>query len=261
MLYLYRCKRKTANMKDQIKLYISEGRERWKGFKSKVLPWVLIALVGGFFIGRGNIQITLSIGDGAAVYASAPADSIQRASIVPGFTVAADAGLIEAAPVETAKPFGFSDFAPVTDSDKLAAAYIRRFANVAQAEAERTNQPASVKLAQALLESGKGESWLAVNANAHFGRKCFAKNCKPDHCVNRTDDTHKDFFIKYGNAWESFRDHSRLLMGERYADCRKIKTVEGWCKCLKRKGYATAPDYPQMLMKLVDKYGLREFDN
>lgn len=246
-------------MVKEIKLYIPEIKERFKHFKERVLPWVIVSLIAGFFIGRGNIQLTLSIGEAATQYAPPVVDSTSRASFAPGFTIEADAGLLAADPVEV-RPFGFSDFQPSNKDEILAAEYIRRFAPLAQSEVKFSGQPASVKLAQALLESGKGQSWLAVNANAHFGRKCFEKNCKPGHCVNRTDDSHKDFFRAYGSAWESFRDHSILISGKNYAPCKRERSPEGWCKCLKKQGYATSKNYAVDLIKLIDRYGLREFD-
>lgn len=245
-------------MKDRINTLISSSRERWSKFRVNVLPWFILALFVGFFASRGNITVSLSIGTPPVAATVASADTLPAlAGVAPSFTVTADAGIVSAP-----KParLMFSDYEPQTADDEKAVAYIRRFAAVAQVEAEDYGQPASVKLAQALLESGKGESWLAVNANAHFGFKCFAKNCKPGHCVNRTDDSHKDFFRKYGNAWESFRDHSLLLQKPLYADCHKETTPEGWCECLKRKGYATAKKYDRHLIRLIDKYGLREFD-
>jgi flagellum-specific peptidoglycan hydrolase FlgJ len=81
--------------------------------------------------------------------------------------------------------------------------YIRRFAHVARAEMDQYGIPASITLAQGLLESQAGNSPLAKEANNHFGIKCFSKRCKKGHCRNFSDDHHKDFFRTYPSAWES----------------------------------------------------------
>ena len=98
-------------------------------------------------------------------------------------------------------------------------AYVDRFANVAQVEMKKYGIPASIKLAQGLIETNAGESRLSTKNNNHFGMKCFSKKCKKGHCSNFSDDTHKDFFRIYKNAWESYRSHSELLAGKRYKHC------------------------------------------
>jgi flagellum-specific peptidoglycan hydrolase FlgJ len=152
-------------------------------------------------------------------------------------------------------------------------AYVKRYHTVAQKEMEKYGIPASIKLAQGLLESNAGESRLAVNNNNHFGIKCFARHCKPGHCSNYTDDSHKDFFRKYNNVWESYRAHSYLLVGNgkggsgrkpngRYKSLFKLKKTDyrGWAYGLKKAGYATDPRYPGKLIGIIEDLRLYQYD-
>jgi len=143
--------------------------------------------------------------------------------------------------------------------DQARQAYIRRFGSVAIAEMKAYGIPASITLAQGLLESKAGQSGLATKANNHFGIKCFSKSCKRGHCMNFTDDTHKDFFVRYTSPWASFRAHSKLLASGRYASLAG-EDYRGWAIGLKRLGYATAPNYAQSLTKLIRLYGLDRLD-
>lgn len=140
--------------------------------------------------------------------------------------------------------------------------YVARFAKVAQAEMEKYGIPASITLAQGLLESNAGESTLAVRNNNHFGIKCFSRRCKPGHCSNHTDDSHKDFFRKYNSAWESYRAHSRLLRANRYKPLYKLPSDDyvGWAHGLKKAGYATDKYYSEKLINLIEELSLHQYD-
>jgi hypothetical protein len=139
--------------------------------------------------------------------------------------------------------------------------YIARFAKVAQAEQERYGIPASITLAQGLLESDAGNSRLVVATNNHFGMKCFSRNCKKGHCDNFTDDTHKDFFIKFPNAWASYRAHSLFLKNTaRYHRCFQQRDYQGWANELQRAGYATHPRYAEGLIQKIKTFNLDRFD-
>jgi flagellum-specific peptidoglycan hydrolase FlgJ len=120
------------------------------------------------------------------------------------------------------------------------------------AEEERQRGvPAYIKLAQMSIETEDGTAFLAKQANNYFGIKCFRRNCKKGHCVNRTDDSHKDFFVKYSSKWESIRAHSEFLKNKNYKRCWSCETVECWAKELKAAGYATAPTYEGMLLTRI----------
>ena len=150
---------------------------------------------------------------------------------------------------------------PIGDEGK-ALAYIEKYAAVAQDEQEKFNIPASITLAQALLESRAGTSKLATTSNNHFGIKCFSKKCKKGHCANFTDDTHKDFFKKYDRVWASYRDHSHFLsQTPRYQNCfRQGNNYRAWAIELEKAGYATDPNYSEALIARIKKFNLDRFD-
>jgi len=141
-------------------------------------------------------------------------------------------------------------------------AYVKRFKKVAQAEMEKFGIPASITLAQGLIESNCGESRLATSNNNHFGIKCFSRKCRKGHCSNFTDDSHKDFFRKYKSAWESYRSHSYLLQADRYKPLKKLAKTdyEGWAKGLKKAGYATDKHYAEKLIQLIEDLDLHQYD-
>jgi len=140
--------------------------------------------------------------------------------------------------------------------------YVKRFAPVAVEEMNRYNIPASVTLAQGLLESNVGQSKLATHNNNHFGIKCFSKNCKVGHCSNHSDDSHKDFFRKYNTVWESYRAHSLFLQRKRYRHLLKLQSTDykSWAKGLSKAGYATDKRYPEKLIGIIENLKLHRFD-
>ncbi len=141
--------------------------------------------------------------------------------------------------------------------------YVKRYADVAVAEMKKYGIPASITLAQGLLESDAGESRLAHSNNNHFGIKCFSKNCRKGHCANFTDDSHKDFFRKYSNVWESYRAHSTFLQRKRYAHLHKLGTTNyvGWAHGLKAAGYATDKKYANKLIQIIEDLNLDKYDS
>lgn len=141
-------------------------------------------------------------------------------------------------------------------------AYVKHFADVAQKEMEKYGIPASITLAQGLIESNCGESRLATKNNNHFGIKCFSRSCKKGHCSNFTDDSHKDFFRKYKSSWDSFRAHSKLLKNKRYRRLFQLKKADykGWAMGLKKAGYATDKLYGEKLIDLIEDLELYKYD-
>lgn len=141
-------------------------------------------------------------------------------------------------------------------------AYVARYADSAIKEMKKYGIPASITLAQGLIESNCGESRLAKNNNNHFGIKCFSRTCGRGHCSNFTDDTHKDFFRKYKSSWESYRSHSILLQKDRYKPLFKLSKTDykGWARGLKKAGYATDPLYADKLINLIQALDLHEYD-
>jgi flagellum-specific peptidoglycan hydrolase FlgJ len=150
-----------------------------------------------------------------------------------------------------------------TSKRKKQEAYVNRFVDVAQKEMMKYGIPASITLAQGLIETNAGDSRLARQNNNHFGMKCFSKKCGKGHCANFTDDSHKDFFRKYKSSWESYRAHSKLLMGKRYRHLKKLGSEDynGWARGLKKAGYATDKRYAEKLINIIDELKLYRFDN
>jgi flagellum-specific peptidoglycan hydrolase FlgJ len=172
--------------------------------------------------------------------------------------------LLTGAPVEsgqTAQPIPIQQILRGTQ-DQINA-YIAQYSPVAQAEMRQHGIPASITLAQGLLESNAGQSGLSKKCNNHFGIKCFSKRCKRGHCHNFTDDTHKDFFIRYDNVWASYKAHSAFLkQTPRYKKCFQLakNDYKGWARGLAKAGYATDPRYAEKLIALVEQFDLGRFD-
>lgn len=140
--------------------------------------------------------------------------------------------------------------------------YIETFAEIAQLEMMGYGIPASITLAQGLLESGYGKGVLAMKTNNHFGIKCH-KGWQGDYDFH-DDDEKGECFRKYNHPKYSFRDHSEFLTTRsRYAFLFDLKHTDykGWAKGLRKAGYATDPKYPQKLIYLIEKHGLHEYDN
>ena len=138
--------------------------------------------------------------------------------------------------------------------------FVRRYKHIAISEMERTGIPASTTLAQGILESGCGESELAVNANNHFGIKCHNWT---GATYTMDDDTKNECFRKYETPEQSWIDHSEFLMSRpRYAGLFKLKTTDyrAWAKGLKAAGYATNPKYADLLIKIIEEEGLHKYD-
>lgn len=138
--------------------------------------------------------------------------------------------------------------------------YIDRFRSIAVQEMNIYGIPASITLAQGLIESGNGNGELAVVANNHFGIKCTSDWKGKSYFKN--DDKINDCFRVYDNPESSFRDHSEFLKRKRYAPLFELdkNDYEGWANGLKAAGYATNPQYPQLLINLIVKYKLDQYD-
>ena len=135
-------------------------------------------------------------------------------------------------------------------------AYIEEWKAIAIQEQEDYGIPASITMAQALLESQAGQSELAVEAKNHFGIKCTSEWF--GGVYYHDDDSEGECFRQYGNAAESFKDHSIFLKRTRYSTCFEIavEDYEGWARRLKECGYATDPSYAPKLIKLIEDYRL-----
>jgi len=139
-------------------------------------------------------------------------------------------------------------------------AYINRYKAIAVSEMNKSGIPASITLAQGLLESGNGNSSLAREANNHFGIKCNSDWKGPT--TLRDDDKIDDCFRVYKSPEESFKDHTEFLKRKRYASLFELNKddYKGWAYGLKQAGYATNPRYAELLISLVERYGLDQYD-
>ncbi len=139
--------------------------------------------------------------------------------------------------------------------------YIKEYKNIAVQEMKRTGIPASITLAQGILESSYGRSMLARKANNHFGIKCHSSWDGPT--VRKDDDKKNECFRKYERPQKSFIDHSDFLTTRpRYSflfDYDKT-AYKKWARGLKRAGYATNPDYADELISIIEKYNLDKYD-
>lgn len=139
--------------------------------------------------------------------------------------------------------------------------YLHKYARIAVNEMRRTGIPASITLAQGLLESGAGESVLATEGNNHFGIKCH-KNWT-GKTMKHDDDTKGECFRVYPSAEASYRDHSDFLRyNDRYKFLFDYKCTDykSWAYGLKKAGYATDPTYPDKLIKIIETYRLNRYD-
>ena len=140
--------------------------------------------------------------------------------------------------------------------------YINEFKDQAIREMHATGIPASITLAQGMLESDYGNSPLAKYARNHFGIKCHKGWDGPSFIQD--DDEANECFRKYYSAFDSYRDHSEFLMTrDRYASLFDFKHTDykNWAKGLRKAGYATNPKYADMLIKLIQDNELHQFDN
>ncbi|MBN2519780.1 MAG: glucosaminidase domain-containing protein [Bacteroidales bacterium] len=140
--------------------------------------------------------------------------------------------------------------------------YIEKYKDLAIKEMKRTGIPASITLAQAVLESDNGNSRLARKANNHFGIKCH--NNWNGKTIKHSDDRRKECFRKYNSVYESFKDHSDFIKeGDRYKFLFDLKSTdyEAWAKGLQKAGYATSNKYAKRLIKIIEDYKLYEYDN
>ncbi|WP_298426521.1 glucosaminidase domain-containing protein [uncultured Kordia sp.] len=150
---------------------------------------------------------------------------------------------------------------PKTSTKSKTELYIETYSEVAKKEMERHGIPASITLAQGILESGSGKGELTMKSNNHFGIKCH-RGWKGQR-VYHDDDEDQECFRKYANPAYSFTDHSLFLTGRsRYASLFKLPKddYKGWARGLKKAGYATDRKYPKKLIALIERYELYKYD-
>lgn len=232
---------------------------------------VLLAFAALCLLSSKNLDFTISINGQhqATLYAyqketmthSVPVGLHLGSSEAPAKTTPSDAPA--SSPVQPAQKA-----APAPGSSqkgtKQQVEYIQRFAGLAQEEMRLYSIPASITLAQGILESSLGTSKLAQNHNNHFGIKCHKKSCPKGHCANFADDSHKDFFRSFATAWESYRAHSVLLVERKWYEALfqlPPNDYKAWARGLQSAGYATDPGYADKLIRLIESLELHRYDD
>ena len=140
--------------------------------------------------------------------------------------------------------------------------YIKEYSGIAKEEMLQYGIPASITLAQGILESGAGVGELTLKANNHFGIKCHT-GWEGDS-VYHDDDERGECFRKYSDPKYSYRDHSLFLtQRSRYQELFKLRKddYKGWAKGLRKAGYATDPKYPEKLIGIIERYNLEAYDD
>ena len=140
--------------------------------------------------------------------------------------------------------------------------YVSQYKNIAMDNMKFYGIPASIVLAQGILESGAGRGDLAVTANNHFGIKCHEG--WTGESVKHDDDADQECFRKYNNPSESFKDHALFLTGRsRYSKLFGFSKgdYKAWARGLRAAGYATDPKYPDKLIAYIERYHLDQYDN
>jgi LysM repeat protein len=138
--------------------------------------------------------------------------------------------------------------------------YVEQFKDIAMNEMRRSGVPASITLAQGILESENGNSELVKKSNNHFGIKC--KSNWAGESVTHDDDANGECFRAYTNAGDSYRDHSDFLKAnQRYASLFNLDPSDyaAWARGLKKAGYATNPRYPELLIKYIEQNNLQQY--
>jgi len=138
--------------------------------------------------------------------------------------------------------------------------YIEKYNQLAVKQQMEHGIPASIILAQGLLESSAGESWLALNSNNHFGIKCADWQGKK---IYKDDDKKDECFRKYDSVINSYEDHSLFIKNRsRYGSLFELSKTdyEGWAHGLKKAGYATDPSYAYKLISIIENYNLHQYD-
>lgn len=239
---------------------------------------ILLYLAAHFLFQREvDLQIeTLDGGEKKLALAPLPTSNNrtkQQAVFVPAINISqlVKKTLPKSVPEKTTPTFSVSNLTPVLNTTKVQENtsptetramrnYIETYAPAAVRAMRQYGIPASITLAQGLLESNAGESKLALESNNHFGIKCRRK-CKGCTCRNYTDDDVYDMFRVFNSAWESYEEHSILLSSPRYQHLQKYgKDYKSWAYGLKRAGYATDKTYGQKLIRIIKRLNLDQYD-
>lgn len=272
-------KRKEDNNPGMLPVLYNRGKEVFFAYYKN--PWVkAVTIIGiafaiSYSIAANGVHFSFSIG--TKHYTQSPQGSLDLesdSSGVDGMTISRGKPLLTSNvnPKSNSDTIIFSDNHVLHSTEQVADVivkskkqqvleYIELYKHVAIEEGKKYGIPPSIKMAQAILESGYGKSRLARIDNNHFGIKC-KKKCVGCRCVNYEDDSKYDMFRIFETAWYSFREHSKLLNGPRYAHLKSEcnKDYKCWAKGLKKAGYATSKRYAEKIISVVETYNLQELD-
>lgn len=238
-------------------------QQYWSQHWLKILLACFFAYI--FMVREISLQFDLSSPDSTVVYQQMPAqNSAMNTSLLTATTPKKNAPKWENRKANEFANLGFIlnptyakrhqvDAATVQFYINNCKEYVKRFEKVALTEEEKFGIPASITLAQGLLESDAGDSRLAIESLNHFGIKCRSK-CKGCTCRNYKDDSEYDMFRVFDSAWESYREHSLLLTGDRYKHLLNLEKTnyKAWAHGLKKAGYATDKRYAEKLIIIIE---------
>lgn len=222
--------------------------------KLKTFPWLKIGILAltAFVLLKKDMKFNIAL--------KAPLSTVSDDFDHPPSNVAV-AQTVAYRPESSTKGNAYAPVGAADLHEQRSRDFIREFAPLAIQDMHKFGVPASIKIAQALVESRAGTSKLAVNNNNFFGIKCFSKNCKKGHCTNATDDHHKDFFRKYTSPNGSWTHHSQILTAGRYKKLKSYgKDYKKWAVGLRKAGYATDKKYDKKLIAVIKKYQLDKLD-
>jgi flagellum-specific peptidoglycan hydrolase FlgJ len=246
-------------MSDILRRMLLRVRRNWIAIRFQLNRYTF-----GLFHKQGLLKLAF-VGGAAYVLLIYNPESFAVQEEIPGLAVETSLGIGSYHKAEKpAKKKPKNEAAPISVQELggESSEYIDRYSKIAREEMRKFGVPASISLAQGLIESRAGSSKLAKTNNNHFGMKCFSRKCKKGHCSNFTDDTHKDFFRIFENPWDSWRAHSQMISTGRYAKLKKYgHDYRKWANGLKSVGYATDRNYAEKLIGVIEKYNLNRFDH
>jgi len=172
-------------------------------------------------------------------------------------------GIVNVAPLAiNSQPISYDNAGLFTaNQDQKNKNYIRQYSNMAVSEMQAYGIPASIKLGAALIESHAGERSSATLFNNHFGLKCYSRQCKKGHCGNLEEMGHKSFYRKYETLQNGWRAHSLMLTTGKFRDLTKSKNYKTWATGLLEKGYYKTQNEVELLIKVIEYYGLQQLDS
>ncbi len=244
-----------------MRITLTDALDRMKQYVNLIWFKVAFLVILAVVLSRKDISFTFNFnaGDETATTSSAPI-AVKKTAPLPASThqeMNMFADIIPRRAPATVRHRTPEELAKL----KRQRTYVDRFAAVAVSEMKKYGVPASITLAQGLIETNAGSSTLAMKHNNHFGIKCFSKKCGKGHCINFSDNTHKDFFVRYETAWTSYRAHSEFLTGKRYRHLHDLgRDYKAWARGLKEAGYATDPRYADKLIKVIEDLELYKYD-